>query len=343
MKTRTFRVALVAVSAAMLTAMGLVGSAYTANAMTVRADRVIATQDHDKGDHNHDGHPDNGQGNDRGHEDDSHQGNEPKTCLIEKAMCDPANPLPVWAPWTALSAAAPINGGGADGGTDPSSIPFGGIGGAVIGGAANGGAGISGGAAIGALSLADNTRDAAATIPFTVPATVGVGRTMLLPESGTKVTTPGTCAVRGDELVFKAKGACAFTTPTAYNGTTMYTTMVVTKGGAAAGTILPAITATAGFAQASSAMTASSAKALAAKIPALKGAEVITVTAYAGQGNGRSAAANAAIANSRAKAVVKYLAGKGLVVDRVVIDTKDKAPHRNAIANGEVVVRSQVH
>jgi hypothetical protein len=40
---------------------------------------------------------------------------------------------------------------------------------------------------------------------------------------------------------------------------------------------------------------------------------------------------------------VKYLKGKGITVDRIVVDAKDKAPHKDAVAGGEVIVRGQAH
>ena len=166
---------------------------------------------------------------------------------------------------------------------------------------------------------------------------------MLLPDSAATSQTPAICAVRGDELVFKNKGTCAFSIPTADGGNTSHTTTVVWKGGAVAGTKLPDLQTRATFAPNNATLSAKDRNAINAMLPKLKTNELTTVTAYAAQGNGKSAATNAKVAQARAAAAVKYLKGKGITVDRVVVDAKDKAPHKDAVAGGEVIVRGQAH
>ncbi len=373
MKTRKLRVILVTASAALLTAMGMVGAGFasTASAAT-QADQLVQAQHHE-GDKHRDG-------------DKERDGDKDKSeCMLESWLCD-ADEIPVWAPWTDLGPTAPVeapltdlgpatpvdNGGGTGGGdtggggTPSDTIPFDGIGGGIGGGGTIGGGTIGGGSAIGgtiggtiggssaidgglaadgfnALTPADNGRDVNANIPFAVPAQVGVGRTMLLPDRDVTSQTPAICAVRGDELLFKNKGTCAITNPTVDGGRTFHTTTVVWKGGATAGTKLPAIQARATFAPNNATLSAKDRNAINAQLPTLKTNELTTVTAYVAQGNGKSAATNAKVAEARAAAAVKYLKGKGINVDRVVVDSKDKAPHKDAVAGGEVVVRGQAH
>ena len=373
MKTRKLRVILVTASAALLTAMGMVGAGFatTASAAT-QADQMVQAQHHE-GDKHRDG--------DKERDGDK----DTSKCMLESWLCD-ADEIPVWAPWTDLGPTAPVeasltdlgpatpvdNGGGTGGGdtgggdtggggTPGDTIPFDGIGGGIggggtigggsaiggtIGGTIGGGSAIDGGLAadgFNALTPADNGRDVNANFPFSVPSQVGVGRTMLLPDSAAKSQTPAICAVRGDELVFKNKGTCAFSIPNADGGSMTHTTTVVWKGGAVAGTKLPAIQARATFAPNNATLSAKDRNAINAMLPQLKTNELTTVTAYVAQGNGKSAATNAKVAEARAAAAVKYLKGKGINVDRVVVDSKDKAPHKDAVAGGEVVVRGQAH
>jgi outer membrane protein OmpA-like peptidoglycan-associated protein len=361
MKTRRFRVILVTATAALVTAMGLVGAGFTSPASAAtQPDQLVQSQHHDDdkdrggdnrggGDKGREGGGDKGRegGGDKDHEGGGDHGKDP-----EPIPAYPTTPAIETSPWSGLAPASPIdNGGGSGGGSGGGdSIPFDGIGGGIGGGGTIGGGGaIGGGDANGGgagngftpVNGADFTRGVSTNIPFSVPAQVGVGRTMLLPDSAATSQTPGICAVRGDELVFKNKGTCAFSIPTADGGSTSHTTTVVWKGGAVAGTKLPDLQTRATFAPSSATLSAKDRNAINAMLPKLKTNELTTVTAYAAQGNGKSAATNAKVAQARAAATVKYLKGKGINVDRVVVDSKDKAPHKDAVTGGEVVVRGQ--